>query len=165
MSLTPHLNAWCWISPHCQHTLHHKGQPVVLAANQVILSTSNYISACCSMLRCHEDGRRGDFYLKTLINSPIYLTRMEPCKIHQGNEAKTKYMPQDHHNTKPLWSSSENCWQIGILKCGGIIKWNLIKNFHWSTYTWKCLRQKSRHFIAGSQFWSYTIALVQSVTL
>ena len=119
-----HLNARCSISPQCLHRLYYIGQPMVLAATQVILSTSNYISACCSMLRCHGDGRRGPFYLKTLINSPISLTRMEPRKIQQDNETKIKYMPQDHHNTKPLWSSSGQCWQIGSLTCRGIIKWN-----------------------------------------
>ena len=134
-----HLNAWCSISPQCLHTLQHIGQPIVLAATQVILSTSNYISACSGMLRCHGDGSQGAFYLKTLINGPIYLTRMEPCKIHQGNETKIKYMPQNPHNAKRLWSSSGQYWQIGTLKFRGIIKCNLIKNFNWSTYTWNCL--------------------------
>ena len=125
-------------SPVPTYIVPHR-QPIALAATQVILSTCNYISACSGMLRCHGDGSRGAFYLKTLINGPIYLTRMEPCKIHQGNETKIKYMPQDSHHTKPLWSSFEQCWQIGSLTCRGIIKWNLIKNVHWSTYTRNCL--------------------------
>ena len=128
---------------------------MALAATQVILSTSNYISACSSMLRCHGDGSRGAFYSKTLINSPISLTKIDPCKIQQDNETKMKYMPQYKHNTKPLWSSSEQCWQIGSFKCRGIIKWTLIQNFHWSTYTWKCVLQKRGHFIPGSQIWPY----------